>query len=155
MKSKRSIRNLFVLPRFQLKLSLFYIVVGGLLISGTGVAILYKLSVVQELMNNSPMHNLEVQGQLNELMLQCIQISLLGFGVFIILSFLFALVSSHRIAGPQIAIKAYIDALKEGNYDYQRNLRATDELTEVMDALKELAPVLRERERMLKEHSKV
>lgn len=150
MKSKRKLKNMFVQPRFQLKLSLFYIVTGGLSISATGIFVLQKLAAVQELMNTSPVTSFQAQGVINELMLECIQISMLGFGFFILLSFIFALVISHRIAGPQVAIRAYIDALKEGNYDYQRELRANDELTDIMKALKELAPVLRERDQTIK-----
>jgi hypothetical protein len=54
-----------------------------------------------------------------------------------------------RIDGPQIAIQAYIAALKEGNYDYQRNLRPHDELNDIMDALKDLRPTLMERDKTL------
>ena len=137
---------MFVQPRFQLTLSLYYIVVGGLILSLVGFLILGKLSEVQAMMNNAVRMDFQSQARVNEMMLECVQMSLAGFGVFIGLSFIFALVISHRIAGPQVAIKAFISELKKGNYDYKRNLRPRDELTEIMDALKELAPVLKERE---------
>ena len=53
---------------------------------------------------------------------------------------------SHRVAGPQVAIMDYIEALKVGNYDYNRDLRSKDELAQIMEALKELGPVLKDRE---------
>jgi signal transduction histidine kinase len=53
---------------------------------------------------------------------------------------------SHRIAGPVVAITAFIEELKKGNYDYGRNLRPNDELTLIMDALHDLAPTLKEKE---------
>ncbi len=69
-----------------------------------------------------------------------------GFLVFVLFSFFFALMMSHRIAGPQVAIKAYLVALKEGDYDYERYLRPNDELTEIMDAVIDLKLVLKERD---------
>ncbi len=100
-------------------------------------------------MNDNPRLDLQVQLQMNDLMEQCFQVALLGFFIFIVLAFVFALVMGHRIAGPQVAIQAYIAALKEGNYDYQRSLRPRDELTEIMAALKDLNPVLKERDKNL------
>ena len=92
---------------------------------------------------------------MNDLMAQCFQVDLLGFAVCIIFSFVFALVMSHRIAGPQVAIKAYIEALKEGNYDYDRGLRPSDELTEIMAAPRDLEPVLKARDRSCWQQLKV
>lgn len=94
---------------------------------------------------------MRVQSRVNDLMLESVQFSLLGFSVFILLSFIFALMISHRIAGPQVAIKAYIAALKEGDYDYERNLRSRDELNEIMEALKDLKPALKERDKNVSE----
>lgn len=144
-RKQRKLRNFLVTPKFQLKLSLYYIV-SGLIIIGIVTALIYgKLMTVRDLMNSSPMMDFEVQNRVNELMLECVQISLLGFAAFILFSFLFALVISHRIAGPVVAIRAYIGQLKAGNYDYQRHLRPRDELMEIMDDLHELAPILKEK----------
>lgn len=144
-RKQRQLRNLLVTPKFQLKLSLYYIA-SGLVIIGVMVAFIYdKLMTVRDLMNNSPIMNFQVQTRVNELMFDIVQISLLGFAAFIIFSFVFALVVSHRIAGPVVAIRAYIAQLKSGNYEYKRNLRPYDELKEIMDDLHELAPVLKEK----------
>jgi len=115
-------------------------------IIGIMVALIYeKLMTVRHLMNNSPMMDFEVQDRVNELMFESVQISFAGFSAFIIFSFIFALVVSHRIAGPVVAIRAYIAELKAGNYDYQRHLRPRDELKEIMEDLHELAPILRDK----------
>lgn len=144
-RKQRKLRNLLVTPKFQLKLSLYYIA-SGLVIIGVMVAFIYsKLMTVRGLMNNSPIMNFQVQTRVNELMFDIVQISLLGFAAFIIFSFVFALVVSHRIAGPVVAIRAYIAQLKAGNYEYKRYLRPYDELNEIMDDLHELAPVLKEK----------
>jgi signal transduction histidine kinase len=149
---QRKLSNMFVQPKFQLKLSLIYMFVGGLILCAVGLVVLQITSGVEDLMNNNPIVDFRVQGQINDLMLQCVQASLLGFGIFILFSFVFALVVSHRIAGPQVAISAYIEALKQGDYDYQRNLRPRDELADIMDGLKALAPILKERDKNLVEN---
>lgn len=152
MSSKqRSIKNAFLQPQFQLKLSLYYIVVGGILISAVGAIVFLKLNQVRDLMNNSVSGmSFQVQNQVNDLMLQSVQISLLGFLAFILFSFGFALVTSHRIAGPQVAIRAVVEEMKQGNYEPKRNLRPRDELHDVMDAIKELAASLKEKEQAKK-----
>lgn len=146
MSSKqRKLTNLLVIPRYQLKLCFYFIFI-GLMFFGAVVAISYrKLLQVQELMNDHPLMDFQIQTQINDLMYQIIQFTLMGFVAYVIFSSLFALVISHRVAGPVVAITGFIEQLKLGNYDYRRNLRPHDELTEVMDALKELAPVLKER----------
>jgi signal transduction histidine kinase len=149
---QRKLSNMFVQPKFQLKLSLIYMFVGGLILCAVGLVVLQITSGVEDLMNNNPIVDFRVQGQINDLMLQCVQASLLGFGIFILFSFVFALVVSYRIAGPQVAISAYIEALKQGDYDYQRNLRPRDELNDIMDGLKALAPILKERDKNLVEN---
>jgi signal transduction histidine kinase len=140
---------MFVRPKFQLKLSLYFLVVGTSIITPVSLFILHMNKTVVDLMNNNTRIDFHTQIQMNELMAQCFQVALLGFLVFIILSFVFALVMSHRIAGPQVAIQAYIAALKAGDYDYQRSLRPRDELTEIMAALKDLNPVLKARDKNL------
>lgn len=146
-RKQRKLKNLLVTPKFQLKMSLYYMIT-GLLFFGVVMGIAWhKLERVRRLMNDNPVMNFHIQTQINDLMYQIIQFTMAGFVVYIIASTLFALITSHRIAGPVIAITAYIEQLKQGNYDYQRNLRPNDELNEIMDALKELAPVLKERAR--------
>ena len=143
--NQRSIKNMFVQPRFQLKLSLYFVVVGGAILTAVGLFIIQTNISVQAQMNTSAIMDLRSQSQINEMLRQCVEVAMLGFLSFVIYSFFFALLMSHRIAGPQVAIKAYLNALKEGNYDYERNLRPSDELTEVMDAVKELKLALKER----------
>lgn len=152
-KNQRSLKNMFVQPKFPLKLSLCFLGIGGLILCIVALMVTNKLSEAQELINNTPLMDFQTQNQVNDIMFVCVQYSLSGFLAFVLFSFFFALLVSHRIAGPQVAIKAYIAALKEGNYDYQRNLRPYDELNDIMDALKDLRPTLMERDKTLEESS--
>ena len=142
----RSIRNLFVQPTLQLRWSTYYVVVGSLILFAVAAFVLRINADVQILMNENPLMDLQTQSQINEMMRQCVEIAMLVFLLFVILSFIFALMMSHRIAGPQEAIKAYLSALAEGNYDYERRLRPTDELTEIMNAVEGLKFALKARE---------
>jgi signal transduction histidine kinase len=143
-RNDRKVSNFLLTPKFQLKLTYYYIAFGVAVIVSTGSAIFYKMSVVRNIMNNSIATDFSAQTQISEQTFQMAQISLLGFVVFAIASFIFALMVSHRIAGPIVAITAYIDEMKKGNYTYGRNLRPNDELTLVMDNLQELNTILRE-----------
>lgn len=143
-RKQRKLRNLLVTPKFQLKLSLYYMA-SGLIIIGVMLGLIYnRLIEARELMNNVPVMNFQVQTRVNELMFEIVPISMFGFLAFIIFSFVFALIISHRIAGPVVAINAYIEQLKAGNYEYNRHLRPNDELKEIMNGLHELAAVLKQ-----------
>lgn len=142
MAKKRSLKNIFVRPKFQLKLCLFYVVSGVATLGTVTLLTLNQLSQVQSLMNQNPRIDMLVQNEINDLMLSCVQYSLFGFMFYIVIAFTFALVMGHRIAGPQVAIMVYITALKEGNYDYDRNLRPNDELGDILETLKELKVTL-------------
>lgn len=97
------------------------------------------------MMNTVMLTDFSTQSQINSLMFEVAGITLVGFVLFAMASFIFALMVSHRIAGPVLAILNYIDELKMGNYDFGRSLRPNDELTLIMDSLHELAPVLKEK----------
>ena len=143
---KRQLKNLLIAPRFQLRLCLYYAASGFLFLSVVVAFALNRLLTVQELMNENTEMNFFVQTQVNDLMLQTIQVSLLGFVCYIVFTSIFALLISHRIAGPVVAIRAFIESLKSGNYQISRSLRPSDELQDVMKGLHELAVVLDKKE---------
>ena len=142
-KNDRKLSNFLLTPKFQLKLTYYYIGVGVLLIVGTAGSVFYKMTLVRNIMNNSVATDFTAQSRISEHMFHIAQISLVGFVAFAIASFIFALMVSHRIAGPVVAITAYVEELRKGNFDYGRNLRPGDELTIIMDALHDLKESLK------------
>jgi nitrogen fixation/metabolism regulation signal transduction histidine kinase len=132
-------------PRFQLKLTFYFVVTGIAIIAITVASVYSKIVDVRTLMNTAILTDFATQSQINAILFDVVVITLVGFVLFAMAAFIFALTVSHRIAGPVLAILDYIKELKLGNYDYGRGLRPNDELTVVMDALHDLAPVLRER----------
>ena len=141
-KNNRKISNFLLTARFQLKLAYYYIGVGVAIISATGATIFYKITAILDILNNSVVTDFVTQSKISEQMFLVAQISLVGSVTFAMASFIFALIVSHRIAGPVFAITDFIDQLKKGNYSYDRRLRAYDELTVIMDNLHELKTVL-------------
>lgn len=137
--SKRKLSNFLLTPRFQLKLTYYYIAVGLVIIVSTVSAVFYKMSQIRDVMNNSLATDFAAQSTITDFTFQIAQISMLGFVAFAIASFIFALMVSHRIAGPVVAITAFIDELIKGNFAYGRKLRPNDELTLIMDKLHELS----------------
>lgn len=143
---QRSIKNIFTQPQFQLKLSLYYVVVGGIALTIVAALVLNQLDAVNRIMNGGDSLTFQSQMLVNELMMDSLQYTFIGFVLFVLFSFGFALFTSHRISGPQVAINAVIDDIKGGDYDPKRELRPGDELQEVMRAVKELAAVLKARD---------
>ncbi len=143
---QRKLKNLLIAPRFQIRLCLYY-AISGCVFLGVAVAFaMQRLLEVQSLMNANPVMDFAVQSRVNQLMFETVQFSLFGFVAYIAFTSAFALIISHRIAGPVVAIVAFIDALKNGNYTLTRQLRPNDELKEIMSGLHELAEQLRGKE---------
>ncbi len=141
-RNDRKISNFLLTPRFQLKLTYYYIGVGLAIIIATGATVFYKMTVIRDIMNTSVVTDFAAQSKISEQMFFIAQTSLVGFVAFAMASFIFALMISHRIAGPVVAITDFINELKKGNYSYSRRLRPNDELTLIMDYLHELKTVL-------------
>ena len=142
----RRLSNFLLTPKFQLKLTYQYIAVGLVIIVATFSAVVYKMNVIEGIMNNSAVTDFTAQTRITDLTFHIAQISLVGFVAFALASFLFALMVSHRVAGPSVGITAVIEELKKGNYDYGRRLRPKDELVPIMDSLHELKAVLKDKE---------
>jgi hypothetical protein len=67
------------------------------------------------------------------------------FLAYTFLSFFLSLIMTHRIFGPLVPIKRFINELKSGNYDAQLILRKHDQMTDVAQELRDLAKVLKQR----------
>lgn len=145
-KTQRKAKNLVLFPKFQVKWTLYYLV-SGLSVFGAVAAFAFvKLGQVRDLINQNPEMSFAVQIKVNDAIFEVVQATLAGFVFYIIFASVFTLIMSHRIAGPVVAITAFIEQLKEGNYEYTRTLRKRDELNEVMDGLKELAVVMKQKD---------
>ena len=139
----RKIKNVIVNPLFQAKFSIYFLVAGfGL--AGTLLLVVFQLSQnMQGKLAKSAEGSFQIYSIIHENLVQTTNITIFVLLVFSVISFIYAIVISHRIAGPVLAIQAYIEELKKGNYDHKRTLRKYDELQPIMDSLTELAENLK------------
>lgn len=75
-----------------------------------------------------------IYGSINHLLM----VLTLSFAVYFLFTALFVLFIEQKVGGPTVAILKYIEQIKKGNYEYQRELRSGDELESIMAALKDL-----------------
>lgn len=138
-KYNRSIRNILVDKPLQLKFIVYFVLSGWL-----GIVVLFIL-IFERLTQL-----IQTMGQIDQLQPHTTELALdvVGYmGVALVAQLLFsaalAIYLSHRIAGPSRAILAYIDDLKQGQFDSQRVLRKKDDLQPIMASLRELGAILK------------
>ena len=146
----RKVRNLLIRPKFQLKY-MFYFWVSGISVLGVFLLLTYnKLTEVKAAVSSSTNVDFVLQSKVNSSIFEIIIYALITILVFTVITFFYSLIISHRIAGPMVAIKAFVDELVLGNYEYNRNLRKYDELHPLMESVKTLAERLRDKEKKQK-----
>ena len=135
-------KGMLVRPRQQFRYA-FLMVAGGILVQSIVIA------SAAFLMNHTisgviEMHTLEPS--VGSALTQMVNIS---FALLAVLSAAFALVAvligvrlSHRIYGPMVPFLRHIEHLMQGNYGVRMNLRRTDDMVELKDALNNLAETL-------------
>lgn len=139
---RRKLKNFFVKPEFQLKYG-YYMIAGGFAFFGsTAVYVHLKLAEIDVLLNQHPVLSPMGQSLISEIYSDITGATLVGFASYVIFSFIYSLMLSHRVSGPMIAITEFIRQLKKGNYSYRRELRKGDELSPIMNGLQELAAEL-------------
>jgi hypothetical protein len=140
---KRDIRNFVINKPFQLRIAYYFVALSLALI---GLLMVFMNSYMGEIriilanISGFPMQaQLDIENTLNHLV-NTVYIFLF---CSVAVTVLYAIIISHRIAGPMLAIRAFIKNIKEGRYEDKRSLRPYDELTPIMDELHELADILK------------
>jgi signal transduction histidine kinase len=126
---------------------MFYFWVSGISVFGVFLFLTYsKLSEIRAAVSNSSNVDFALQAQVNSTIFEIIVYALVMVVVFSVVTFFYSVIITHRVAGPMVAIKAFIDELVLGNYNYNRNLRKYDELQPLMESVKNLAAQLRSKQ---------
>lgn len=142
VRNKRKLKNFFIKPKFQLKYT-YYQVAAGFGFFGTTVFLInQKLIEIDVVLQNNVVIDALIQQQLQNIYTDITKITLIGFACYVAFTFVYAMLLTHRISGPMIAIVAFIDELKKGNYGFKRKLRRGDELVPISNSLHELAQLL-------------
>lgn len=142
---KRKIKNFIIAPGFQLRFS-FYFVIMGVAVIGVFVSQIFiklqeiktKIAIVPEI---KFVDQYAITMELDYIMVKAI-VTVISYALFCLI---FSIVVSHRIAGPVYVINNYIKDLIDGRFDVPRGLRKSDELSSIMDNLKELETVLKQK----------
>lgn len=141
---QRQIRNYLINPAFQLKYTLYFFVTGMCVIGVLLMVIYQKIESLRfSVANHSEGDVSAVLTMINDLMVDTSLIALYTVMGFALISFVYSVVISHRVAGPVVAIVRYIEEIRSGTADPQRKLRKYDELSPIMDALNKLAASLK------------
>lgn len=142
---KRTFLGMIVRPQKQMRFALMF--AGGALLSITALVALTAIVFNHTLKNLAETQKIELEigYLLRDTMVYPFFILIMG--VFLIGSFVIYLSIrlSNRIYGPLIPLLRHIQNLKQGIYSSRVVLRQNDELTELRDALNELAATLEAR----------
>ncbi|OFZ20378.1 MAG: hypothetical protein A2Z20_07890 [Bdellovibrionales bacterium RBG_16_40_8] len=141
--NKREFKNFLIDKKLQGRMTFYFT---ALSLSIVGLMMVIMNSHINQLrMLISDIANLSIPMQIaiEERFTQLISTALGFLLISIVLAIVYSIVISHRIAGPMYAILQYIEKLKAGNYDDERNLRPRDELAPIMDSLHDLSKNLK------------
>lgn len=150
-KFQRRWRNYLVTPSFQLKV-MFYFWVSGVAVLGSFTYLVFeKIELIRLNAVRAEVVDLKLLATLNESQQDIAFLIPIVLGIFTIVAFIYTIIITHRMAGPILAIQAYVRDLIKGDYDAKRTLRKYDEFKPLMDLLKELAAALKVKDQ--KKHS--
>lgn len=139
---RQGLKGILIKPKQQLTFAALFI--GGSLLTLTaliGLMVIAFNHTLQTLVDRNQL-TAHVGFLLKDTMISPFAISIL-FGTFLGFGFAWwGIRLSHRIYGPLIPIQRHIEKLKAGEYSARMQLRKTDELTEIRDALNDLAETL-------------
>lgn len=145
LNNRRSVKNILVKPRQQLKYAFF--VFGAGLFMLVGFLTLFVSTIGQTMHTFGSIYGIE--RTLIEQVSRPLTVTLLimvGFSAFLgVLAFVCGVVASHRLFGPMVPIMRQIENLRQGNYSARGKLRDKDEFHELMGALNDLAGELESR----------
>lgn len=144
MKHNRKIRNFLLMPKVQLRY-MYYL----LALTTAPMLLLLTYTVVQFQRLRLESAVFDLPSAALTLMDDTLFRLSVAFAICLILVVLMVLygtiVASHRFVGPMFVINRYIEAMKNGDYELQRELRKDDEMKETFALLKQLAEQLREK----------
>jgi methyl-accepting chemotaxis protein len=139
---RRRLKNYLIDPNFQLRYVL-YVSLSGI----SALAVLYgflaiRLTALME-MNFKPEVTSNYQLTIADLINQIAAISVAAFLITLFMSFVVGIVVSHRISGPARKIEAALLEMAQGNYSKTLELRKSDDLQGIKNAVNVLAQALR------------
>ena len=138
----RKARNLLLMPRLQLKLALYALMLSlGFLLVTAFFGKLYFEQTYITLVENTTQAEY-VQAIINQQLHDFKSMSLLLLAGYIVTMVVLVAVYTHRMIGPTLPIMRHVKALKDGFYSHRVTLRRHDSFQELADELNALAETL-------------
>jgi signal transduction histidine kinase len=135
-KSRRSIKGYLIRPRKQLRLTLAMLSTVIVLLA---VLAAWFTSQVNAEIQAQQLHNPLVAHYLQDSVIPALRFLHGGILLLIVASIVAAILLTHQIYGPMVPILRHIQSLKDHDYSSRIHLRKGDELSEIADALNDLA----------------
>ena len=141
----RTPNGLLVRPRQQFRYA-FVLVAGGVLAQSLVIgAMAYFMSNTIHGVVDAHHVDPEVAETITHAIMLSLSLLMVVAAAFAFVAVLVGVKLSHRIYGPMVAFNRHIESLKAGYYNVRMNLRRTDDLKELRDALNGLAEALEKR----------
>lgn len=142
---RRAPKGILIRPRQQFRYA-FVLVAGGIIAQSVVIgAMAYFIN--STIANVVDTHQLDpaVGATITHAITLSMSLLMLVAVAFALVAVLIGVKLSHRIYGPLVPFTRHIDKLKDGHYSNRMNLRRTDDLVELKDALNGLAEALQAR----------
>ena len=138
----RKARNLLLMPRLQLKLALYALMLslGFLLVTALFGKLYFEQTYITLVENTTQAEY--VQAIINQQLHDFKSMSLLLLAGYIVMMVVLVAVYTHRMIGPALPIMRHVKALKDGFYSHRVTLRRHDNFQELADELNALAETL-------------
>jgi methyl-accepting chemotaxis protein len=138
----RKARNLLLMPRLQLKLALYALMLslGFLLVTALFGKLYFEQTYITLVENTTQAEY--VQAIINQQLHDFKSMSLLLLAGYIVMMVVLVAVFTHRMIGPTLPIMRHVKALKDGFYSHRVTLRRHDSFQELADELNALAETL-------------
>jgi methyl-accepting chemotaxis protein len=138
MKNRRKLRNFLINPRFQLRYILTLVLTGVVLGIAYSIVMYHHVSKSYDSLLDACSATAENKALLfDELSHATLSLGVIC-AIFLVVMAGFALVFSHRAAGPIYQFKKVIDEIKSGNTQARIHLRKGDDFTEIEHAFNEM-----------------
>jgi hypothetical protein len=150
---KRSWKNLLINARYQLRFTLFMVLVTAVLMTFLGIWVMKRASRATEVSIANVQGNPEVFPQPEQEIAhlrgreRMVGWLLAGTGALICLGlFAYGIKMTHKVAGPLFKVTSYFDKVRDRKYDTVYNLRKGDQLVEFYEHFKECHAALKKKE---------
>jgi nitrogen fixation/metabolism regulation signal transduction histidine kinase len=143
--NRRSVKNVFVRPREQFRLAIYFVAAACL---GIGMFTLIQYYLMRRLVVELALAykiEAEIVGYIQNAMFSGLLFCLILCASCIFFAIFFGVRLSHRIYGPLVPMLRHVESLQKGDYSARIKLRSGDEFQDLQTALNTLTEELQKK----------